>query len=65
MCVGGMRMSTITRSGRSSRTRSISSDALPALTHDLEAGTLEQAGETLAEENLVVRQHDPRRGSCS
>ena len=29
------------------------------LTDDLEPGSREQAGETLAHENLVVRQHDP------
>ena len=34
---------------------------VPALTHHLETGTLEQAGETLAHEDLVVRQHDPGR----
>src|SRR6185312_2831954 len=34
---------------------------VPALTLHLETGALEQAGETLAHENLVVRQHDPGR----
>ena len=34
---------------------------VPGLTHHLETGTLEQAGETLAHQNLVVRQHDPGR----
>ena len=34
---------------------------VPGLTHHLETGALEQAGETLAHENLVVRQHDPGR----
>ena len=32
-----------------------------ALAHDLEAGTLEQARQTLAEEDVVVRQHHARR----
>jgi hypothetical protein len=34
---------------------------VPGLTHHLETGTLEQARETLAHQNLVVRQDDPRR----
>ena len=34
---------------------------VPRLTHHLETGTLEQAGETLAHQDLVVRQHDPGR----
>ncbi len=34
---------------------------VPALTHHLEPGTLKQTGETLAHQNLVVRQHDPGR----
>ena len=34
---------------------------VPALTDHLETGALEQARESLAHENLVVRQHDPGR----
>ena len=32
-----------------------------ALAHDVEAGTLEQARQTLAEKDVVVRQHHARR----
>ena len=32
---------------------------VPALTHDVEAGSLEEAREALAEENFVVREHNP------
>ena len=59
MCVGGIRMSTIARSGRSSRNEVDQLGRVAGLAHDLEAGTLEQARETLAQENVVVRQHDP------
>ena len=60
MWVGGIRMSTIARSGRSSRTSSISSEAVPDWPDDLEAGALEQARQALAQEDVVVSQHDPR-----
>ena len=33
---------------------------LVALAHDLEAGTLEQAGEALAQQHIVVGNHDTR-----
>ena len=34
---------------------------VPGLTHHVETGTLEQAGEALTQENLVVRHHDSGR----
>jgi hypothetical protein len=34
--------------------------AVAALTDDLETGALEQARQALAEENVVIRQRDPR-----
>ena len=60
MWVGGIRMSTIARSGRCSRTSVEQLGGVAALADDLEAGALEQAGQALAEEDVVVGQHHPR-----
>ena len=65
VCVGGIRMSTIARSGRCSRTSVDQLGGVAGLADDLEARTLEQAGQTLAQEDVVVGQHDPGRASCS
>ena len=35
-----------------------------ALTHNVEAGPFQEACETLAEENFIVRQYHPRLASC-
>ena len=55
--LGGIRMPTIASSGRCSRTSSMRAEALPAWPRDLEAGAVEHAGQTFAQEDVVGREH--------
>ena len=54
-------MSTIASSGRCSRDELEQLGGVPALAHDLEARPLEQARQTLAEEDVVVGHDHARR----
>jgi hypothetical protein len=57
-CTDGIRTSMLANSGRAERTRASSSyRSLPG--DHVEAGTVEQAGETLAQQDIVVGQYDP------
>ena len=56
MCVGGIRMSTITRSGLVLAHEREQLGRVAGLPDDLEAGALEQAGQALAEQDVVVGQ---------
>ena len=58
MCVGGMRMSTIATSGRVSSTLRCSSAAVPTLPTTSKPASVSSRVEALAEQHLVVCDHD-------
>ena len=59
---GGMRMSVMTASGEMRRTASCSSSAVPTAASDLDrAGVLQQPAGALADEVVVLGEHDPQR----
>ena len=62
--VGGIRMSTIAMSGGSASMAASSSLAVSGLGGDLEPGLAEQRGDPLADEQVVVRDHDPHGSSA-
>ena len=64
VCVGGIRMSTIATSGRVSATRRRSSSAVPALPTTSKPASSSSRSEPLAEEGLVVGDHDPHGSSA-
>ena len=63
---GGIRMSVTTTSGRSSSTAASSDSRSPHVADDLELGTrLEQSSETLADEVVVLGEHEADRHARS
>jgi hypothetical protein len=60
--VGGIRMSTITRSGSCSRTELDQLVRVARLADDLEVGSLEQAREPFAQKDVVVGHDDATAG---
>ena len=63
-CVGGMRMSIITRFGRVLVARPMRS-RLAHLSDDVEARALKQAGKPFAKQHVVVGDDDPSRGRAA
>ena len=59
LCVGGIRMSTTTSSGWRSRTSASSSVGVAGLTDHLETRPVQQAGQALAEQDVVIGDDDP------
>ena len=62
--VGGIRMSTSTRSGTSSRTRSISEVGVARLPDHFEARPRQEARQPRAQEDVVVGDDHTQRGLC-